>query len=201
MIEASTTVSDNPRFLLGTCERGNLKSIEEGANVCGIDSVGGNALNYACENGFKEIVKLLIDFDIDGGYIHRGISALHSAATTGHTETVSLMLDYGVDAFNVDDSQWCSLHFAGKASTMEIFLNRCLEINSLDLFSNSALHTFCTDLEIVSLLIRRGADLNYRNCHGFTALQLASNCHDVMEVLIDAGATMDESRGVMEESE
>ena len=62
------------------------------------DKDGWSALHHAAREGYKEVVRLLIDNGADVSSIDKnGWSALHHAVYTGHLEVVRLLIDGGAD--------------------------------------------------------------------------------------------------------
>ena len=100
-----------------------------------------NPLIVAAENGYTDIVKLLIDSGADVNYKNPLITAVKN----GHTNIVKLLMDAAVADVNYKDYVDNALIAAAYEG-----------------------HT-----DIVKLLIDAGADVNYVNSRGDTALTLA----------------------------
>lgn len=110
------------------------------------DSQGLTALHWACANGQKAAVELLLLRRADVGVVgDNGENALLLAACYGHRDIAALLLDKGMD------------------------------INSSDELGNTALMfaAFNDHAQCASLLVEWGADLTLENEDGYTAMELA----------------------------
>ena len=123
-----------------------------------------------------------------------GLTPLNLACQEGHLEIFHALLNKGAD-FNLgdlDNSQ--PIHLAAKAGQIEMveeLLNRGVDVNQPDnngvtplLFSST------THLETAKYLLEHGADPDYKNERGFTALFYAAigGNAELLQLYIDHGA-------------
>ncbi|KAL7801059.1 Pfs, NB-ARC and ankyrin domain protein [Trichoderma afarasin] len=123
-------------------------------------------LLQAVEDGHSSILKLFID---KGAHIHHQ-QLLSTAISEGHDDIADILLKNGADIEAEDDSGKTPLLLAIQASK--------------------------TSTTLLKLLLDRGANINYRNTLGSTALSYAlsyavslrSNNFEVVKLLLDRGA-------------
>ena len=104
--------------LLDACARGDheqvlrLLSCEDELKCT--DPSGKTALHYACQFGWKDIVRILIQESLDPNSIdNEGNSSLHIACQYGHSEIVDLILPlYTCDVNAINDKGNTPLHLA-----------------------------------------------------------------------------------------
>ena len=95
--------SEADRALLKATQEGNIKAVKQhlaaGADVHAKSKFGRTPLDYAAEDGHKEIAELLIaegaDLNAVGGSF--GETPLHTAAWNGHKEVAELLIAKGAD--------------------------------------------------------------------------------------------------------
>lgn len=99
---ATSEVGDDPRLLDLT--------LASGADVDAKDSYNGTGLIRAAERGYDDIIRRLLDTDIEIDHVNRlGWTALLEAIILGeggreHTRTVRLLVDAGADVNLADES-------------------------------------------------------------------------------------------------
>ena len=64
-----------------------------------------SALKWACAYGHMDVVRFLLEHNVDITERHRGETALHHAAYGGHADIVALLLERGASV-NVEDETW-----------------------------------------------------------------------------------------------
>jgi ankyrin repeat protein len=160
-----------------------------------------NPLIVAAENGYTDIVKLLIDSGADVNYKNLLITAVKN----GHTNIVKLLIDAGADVNYVDprgDTALILAAFNDRPKIVKLLINAGADINHINSFGDTALTRtrWNSTVETLLLLIEAGADLNYVDpLDEYTALMKASERRnpEMVELLIDAGADVNyvNSRG------
>jgi ankyrin repeat protein len=136
-------------------------------------------LNVAVENGHKDIVKLLIDNDIDlTQTCPEGRTPLHEAVLWGHFDLVRMFLDANLHANMKDYKGNTALQLAAKIGHLDIvklLVERGAQVNTTDDIGQTPLHktAYMTNKNIVEYLIANGAEPNIQDIERETILQHA----------------------------
>jgi ankyrin repeat protein len=155
--------------------------LDKGADVNIKTNEGETALMAASSSGYAEVVKLLLDKGADVNIkTSRGTTALITASSGGYAEVVKLLLDKGADVNMKTDEGITALMetSSGGYSKREIFGKA----------PTAAAEREC--LEVVKLLLVKGADINVKNSKGETALMIAKDkgYKEIVGMLESAGA-------------
>ncbi|XP_071160740.1 uncharacterized protein [Mytilus edulis] len=150
----------------------------------------------ACENGHKEIVKILLVRGADcNAYDSDGQSAVMKACEHGHTEVVKILLDRGAD-FNKRDRRGQSPVMKacehGHTDIVKMLLDNGSDCNSFDVDGQSLVMKACEHgrTDIVKMLLCKGADYNSFDVDGPSPLMKAceNGYTEIVKMLVDRGA-------------
>jgi ankyrin repeat protein len=146
----------------------------------------GDALIAASKEGHEAIVQTLLDKGVSADLQSEEYgSALHVAAHGGHVKIVRLLLENGANP-NIPGGSF--------GTALQATILGAGNIGSLAIFHDAADSTTYTEcLEIVDMLIARGADVNAAAVEGgLTALEAAEEggFREVTERLLAAGANV-----------
>ena len=143
-------------------------------------SIFDDAILAACENGHTEVVRLLLEYGADPGYMAHFRTLLGEGIRKGHADLVRLLIDdYGVA---VDDER-------SRTGPLGAELRPLIAA----IVSNA----FSGQLEVVRVLLARGASPNTTKKSGFEAgasalwLAVHGNRIEIARALIEAGAEVD----------
>ncbi|KAG8526588.1 uncharacterized protein KY384_008789 [Bacidia gigantensis] len=173
---------------------------------------GCTPLHLAASVGNQDLVKLLLD---RGAFINAltttSRTPLHEALMWGNVSIVEILLSYGAGVHLADNEGWAPLHEAIWRSPMravQLLLDHGAEIDPLTISqqrnihfndrlqnlqgNNTPLHlaTVLDNLDVVKLLLSRGANLEATDRDGLTVLHLAvlGSSTSVIEYLLDDDA-------------
>ncbi|KAI0867506.1 ankyrin repeat-containing domain protein, partial [Hypoxylon argillaceum] len=182
-------------------------------NMEQVDEQGQTVLHTAALCGSLILVKLLLDSGVSvGGRDKKGHTALHHAVRSGNIATVKLLSDHELRPSIQDLMEACE---QASVQIVDYLLRLGLDASSI-LNGRSAIHhVLCkrdpdngiplkgnlfhekSRASTISLLIEMGADVNYKDSMGNTALHHSCNRREkrVTKVLLDCGAELDQVNG------
>lgn len=171
------------------------------------ESKEGTALHIAASEGSLEIIKSLVEHGATVNARRQdGCTALYIAVVRGHKEIVAYLISKQADVNTVNIRGNTPL-IHSKSPEITLLLLESGAIATIDLLSlqpevGNALHraTREGELEIVKLLIQRGANINIENLQDLTALDLAviNKNTEIVKFLISQNADVNRvnTRGV-----
>jgi len=179
--------------------------LDRGAAINSRDVHGSTALFRAAAADRLDIVRMLLDRGAD---VHirgrKGNSVIAAAAYMGTPEMVELLLEGGADPILVDQfgkSPMCYAAGRGFTDVVRVLLDGGVDVNARygnDLTAlmwaagHSADSGYLDAVEVMELLVSRGAHIDDRDNRGRTALMMAAELgHDeVVEALLGHGADL-----------
>jgi len=172
--------------------------IKHGADVTQRNKEGYNALEIAHNRNHKHIEHVLTK-----GSIPISNAVLHNVSTTGNMLELRRQLDGGINVNAIDKDGWTPLilasHF-GREDVVRHLILHGANVNAIiskDVFFGgwTALHTAAlhNHIEIVTLLVENGADINHADNEGKTALYKTSN--QKIKTLLQSKEMPTKSRG------
>ncbi|XP_068760562.1 palmitoyltransferase ZDHHC17-like isoform X1 [Montipora capricornis] len=175
---------------------------KEGIDVNALDKENVSALHWAAINNRIRIAEYFMSkgavVDQKGGIINS--TPLHWAVRQGHLEMVVFLVKHGADPLSLDIEGCTCLHVAVQYSQMGIvayFISKGMDVDQLDENGMSPLMWAgyrCFGVELIRMLLAMKASVPLADkSHKNTALHWAvmSNNHNVIRVLLKAGASMD----------
>ncbi|GFX74022.1 ankyrin-1 [Trichonephila clavipes] len=163
-----------------------------GADVKAKDFNLKTTLHFAAEGGNLDIIKLLKDNLTINGKDRDGQSPLHIASALGYKNVVRFFVVELQATVDGDNLCRTPLHLAAKNGHIRVFLDRS-NVDTCVLWGGfTSLHLAAENgcLELVNLLLKRGADVNAKTDQLNTALHLSSfnGYTDILKTLIMNGA-------------
>ena len=153
----------------------------------------------AAVTGNRQIVEMLLDAgaEIDHRSVWGG-TALFGAISLDHLELVQLLLAKGADPSLREKSGRTTFAYVRSAAVAKILIERGADIESTNSYHQTPLMAAAggsaqRDVELVELLIAAGANLEYKDKEGTTALILAARKGSAtnLRALLTAGAKVD----------
>jgi ankyrin repeat protein len=198
-------VSENNEFLWLTdlevaVDSGNIRIVKLVLSVTleNIQIHKSRALIKACEKGYTDIAKLLLDEGADINYSLGNSSKytpLMHACVRGHTDTVKLLLDANPKpSLKASGILWPAIKL-GKVELVNLLLDNGAELYKGKRNKKSALLFACAQedisIEILDKLFAKGANIEDVDEDGNNALILAAHKPEVVSYLLGKGAKLD----------
>lgn len=194
------------KLLFKYAYEGNLKMVKAILNSTGeiadinvFDKDNNNLLMYALKGGKKEVVKFLIENQINANYINiKGFSPLHFAVRKNRLDLVSILIDGGVD-INIKDINGRKVVFDAVCENnfkmvCILSLNGC-KVNTNDKIGITPLMVSTMEnyrQNALFELLRLGADVNAVDNNGKNALMYAIKFDNrsAMDILLKNGTNL-----------
>ncbi|KAK6175673.1 hypothetical protein SNE40_014076 [Patella caerulea] len=148
----------------------------------------------ACERGkfehFEEYLEKNKGIDINE-QDSNGSTALHFAVAQSNVKCLGILFKYNANTNIKDENGFTPLALAAgryaNSSVSETLLNKGAEVNIVNKYGNSLLHTavYAQDIHCVQILMKHGADITIQNKKGKTPLDLAKKLdnEDIIAVI------------------
>jgi len=163
------------------------------------DAEGRTPLSWAAAHGHDAVVELLLHADKTQVGVRdiNGRTPLLWAVANGHDAVVELLLHADKTQVDVRDKHGqAPLHLAAKAGNRRVVraLLGDANVKLCDDYLRTPLHEAAEHgkMDVVLLLLEKGADVKAKDCRGRTALNEAikGNHDDLVQTLIDCGADL-----------
>uniref|UniRef100_A0A0G4HI30 Uncharacterized protein n=1 Tax=Chromera velia CCMP2878 TaxID=1169474 RepID=A0A0G4HI30_9ALVE len=178
--------------------------VSQGANVNAEEMFKGyTALHRACYERRADIVRFLVSqgANVNAEEMFKGYTALHRACYERRADIVRFLVSQGANVNAKDDQQACAV-YKGSMEIVDFLLEKGADLKTRNLRGYSLLHEAAlgNHSEMAEMLIDRGLEVNARDDHQISPLQLTrfflkdgSLCDvDFAVVLIDRGADVNE---------
>jgi ankyrin repeat protein len=179
--------------LLEALYRGDLEMTElvlqYGVKVNSADKLGHTPILVAAADGRADLVQLLLEHGANpSAQSKAGWSPLMAAAERGHVGPARLLLDRGADANARDKERRTALHYLLRPPYKVV--SECISMPSFERTRVTITRRGSANLELLRLLLARGANVTLRDKKGKTPLQLAEEqgYKEAARLLREAGA-------------
>jgi ankyrin repeat protein len=200
--------------LIKACEFGSLDIakvlVDAGANINLKSKAGFTPLFYAVQKNHKPVVEYLISkgVNVDEKNGQEGSSALYQASYDGLLEIVTMLVDAGADVHLKPTHGYSILYAAFQNNhkpIMEYLISKGARVDEKNgPIEITVLYQACTEssLDIITLFVDAGADVNSKTKAGYTPLFLAvqNKRKPIVEYLISKGARINEKNGLNDDS-
>jgi len=197
------------KTLIQACKDGDLanatQAVDGGADVNKKTPDSLTPLFIAVKNKHKPVVEYLLSKGtrIDEKNGQDGTTALYKACADGSLDIAIVLVDAGADVNLKSSHGFTPLFIAAENKhkpVVEYLLSKGARVNEKNgPHELTAIYKACADglLDIVTVLVNAGADLNLKSTEGFSPLFAAvQNKHKpVVEYLLSKGARVDEKNG------
>jgi ankyrin repeat protein len=192
-------VANQPTQLMKAVAAGDLdtaRMLIDAGNSVNVSTPQGSALSWAVDNKQVNAVMYLLSL---GANPNMGIpqgksSPLMTVAGEGETQLVRLMLAAGADvnyADSVGNTAIAQAAYNGHLTTVKTLLKAGANVNIEPRGRSLLMHIVQgNDLMLAQVLIAAGADVNFRDAAGISALKIAQekNFADLEMLLVQSGA-------------
>ncbi|KAF6204958.1 hypothetical protein GE061_019125 [Apolygus lucorum] len=181
--------------------------VDRGADVNAENREGSKPLHTAAFMGSCEMIQLMLELGADpNAKLSDGVTPLHLAAKVGHRNSVETLLIRQSNILAEDSKGRTPLSIAiryGHTSIVKLFLNHNKSINLNDFYvtekriSLLQIASVFGEIEIVKLLVQRGANIDKKDEEGCKAIHYATigGYADVVKFFLSAGMDIYDSPG------
>lgn len=169
--------ADIAKFLL---QRGihvdtpNQKGVEKKRSCKDDEHCSETPLVRACADGRGQVIQVLLDADADPKILDfHGNTTLNLAARSGLSEAIAIFAARGVSIHQAGDDGLAPLHNAAvnnHPGAIEQLLTLGADINVNTKHGATALELGLKSLEVMQMLVKHGADINYTRRDGVTLM-------------------------------
>jgi ankyrin repeat protein len=179
------------------CSKGHLKAARYLINKYkfSINSSSFKYLNWACDRGFHELVKLLIDAGADVTQVEPdGMNLLHRACFANSLETCTTLLGTGKFDVNYKYNDECPIHTAIRKGNQEIVMllvenGANFDMEGFFLITPLILAINLENIDIATYLVEKGARFEKDSMESLDALYSACSTGniDIVKFLVRIG--------------
>lgn len=150
-----------------------------------------DALWSACEQGDTDTIRYLVEH---GGELDNDCFIQYFYNAKCNTELREYLLDHGADINGYDEIHgWTALMFvidSGDSDDVRFLLDHGADVHLRDGLIGSTSIMLAHDIDMISLLLSYGANVNVKDDRGWTALMYAREHHDeeLVRFLLEHGA-------------
>lgn len=190
-VDINTKDTDGNTALIWASRNGQRacmqKLVERGAKIDEKNGIGETALIVASRSGYKDIVELLIKNGADVNLkTNDGNTAFTFASYNDHVELVDILKKSGAVPIKYQDPKILNAAFIGDVNTLKALLEKGVSPNTIDQVGGETPLMYAigrTHIECVKLLLEFGADVNRKANNGHTAIDVAKNKPDMLELI------------------
>lgn len=198
-LDLQTRFIDQPSQLMRAAQSGSIDetryALEQG-NLINAISPEGTAFSLALRKGYSGLSSFLITMGANWelGFPPGEHSALMLAADRAMNKVVTTLITRDANVNYIDDSGYSALALAaikGHLTTVKILIAANADVNVAPDNRSLLMHVVEDENMLISqLLIQAGADVNYRDENGVSALQIArqKGFFDLDLMLVQSGA-------------
>ncbi|XBH84198.1 hypothetical protein VPH35_072445 [Triticum aestivum] len=163
--------------------------LDHGADTEKLNSEGYTPLHFATNQGYVDIVELLLSKGANTDGLSHGGTALHVAANNGHDDIVKVLLDHHADhkiALSGTDSTALVIATATcSLKCVKLLLEAGADVDGIGKDTPLIIAALAGSTDILKCLVLAGADANVTDSYGHTPIEIAarSGMREHVEIL------------------